>query len=267
MFREQTGKLLKRISHQSSLPTFTMGAQPMVLWWEALSAPWVCAACRENTFLLTAWLKLDHQMASLHLSRHLIKIRSLWSILSRITALMWSGINIWFPLLSCVHLNIFPPERSLRQIQMCAWKKLCKQYQSHSLSRSIDLSFLNRYAWGQNDIFTIYYKSFHTRNWDGKLLVKCISWIPVWETTNQFVMWCYLLRLRIRMAGLGLRATGALCVDRFLFWKLKGLKEPMLVKHCHANAWHSVANTALHITHTALIKQCSKVNQLHNVSQ
>lgn len=98
---------LEFFSHQSSLPTFTKGALPMELWWEIHSAHRVCASCRENTFLLPAWLKLDHQMASLHLSWHLIKIRCLWSILSRITALMWSGINIWFPHLSCVPLNFF----------------------------------------------------------------------------------------------------------------------------------------------------------------
>lgn len=115
---KQSGKLLKLMwlelwtsfsVTKSSLPAFAMGAQPMVLWWEAHSAHRVCASCRENTFLLTAWRKLDHQMASLHLSRHLIKIWCLWSILSRIKALMWSGINIWFPLLSCVPLNFFSP--------------------------------------------------------------------------------------------------------------------------------------------------------------
>lgn len=88
-----------------SLTALTMGAQAMLPGWEAHSAHSVCASCRENTFPLTAWLKLDHQMASLHLSRHLIWC--LWSILSRITASMWSGINIWFPLSSCPHFNIY----------------------------------------------------------------------------------------------------------------------------------------------------------------
>ena len=110
---KQTGKLLKLMwlklwtSFPATKAAFARGVQPLVLWWEAHGAHRACASCRENTFLLTAWLKLDHQMASLHLSRHLIKIWCLWSILSRIKALMWSGINIWFPLLSCVHLNIF----------------------------------------------------------------------------------------------------------------------------------------------------------------
>ena len=198
---DATWTLDKFFSHQSSLPAFTMGAQPMVLWWEAPSAHRACASCRENTFLLTAWLKLDHQMASLYLSRHLIKIRCLWSILSRITALMWSGINIWFPLLSCVHLNIFfslhkdlwGRNRNVQLMQVRHWKAL------HEWKYTVGQ---NRCAWNQSDNFTTQgiemrhylvnmyiYTTYHRGN-----LKKCkewcmfTSWPEWWLTENKSLL-------------------------------------------------------------------------------
>ena len=124
------GKLLlqSRLEFMSSSATKAVcllsPREHVVLQSEDHNTRGVCASCREYTSLLPAWLKLDHQMASLHLSRHLIKSLCLWSILSRITALVWSGINIWFPLLSCIPFNIyFSLQVVVQSGYKCGWYK------------------------------------------------------------------------------------------------------------------------------------------------
>lgn len=39
---------------------------------------------------------------------------------------------------------------------------------------TVDVFFINRCAWSQNDKFTMHHESFYIRNWNEKLLVKCI---------------------------------------------------------------------------------------------